>query len=101
IADRDLLLLQLHGFASCEDEEIRASAHEGFARMWTVIQRISGVPAYELVPFVAMGMLCNVATAMESDQLQRLIDQYFENHPDNHHGNVDVCAAASSSTATT
>ncbi len=70
VADRNLLRLQLHGFAACDDPEIRAFVRDGFAALTQQVARLSGVPALELRAFFAEGMLMNVAAAMgmtESD----------------------------------
>lgn len=64
VADRNLLRLQLHGFAACDDPEIRAFVREGFAALTQQVARLSGVPAIELRTFFAEGMLMNVAAAM-------------------------------------
>jgi AcrR family transcriptional regulator len=64
VADQDLLRLQLHGFAACDDPEIRAFVRQGFAALTQQVARLSGVPAIELRTFFAEGMLMNVAAAM-------------------------------------
>jgi AcrR family transcriptional regulator len=63
--DRTLLLLQMHAYAACEDPEIRAATRAGFKRLWTLAERVSGLPFDRIVQFFAMGMLINVAAAME------------------------------------
>jgi AcrR family transcriptional regulator len=64
VADRNLLRLQLHGFAACDDPAIRAFVRQGFAALTQQVARLSGVPAIELRTFFAEGMLMNVAAAM-------------------------------------
>ena len=64
VADQDLLRLQLHGFAACDDPAIRATMRAGFAALAQQVARLSGVPALELRAFFAEGMLMNVAAAM-------------------------------------
>ena len=63
--DRTLLLLQMHAYAACEDPEIRATTRAGFKRLWTLVERVSGLPFDRIVQFFAMGMLMNVAAAMD------------------------------------
>ena len=63
--DRTLLLLQMHTYAACEDPDIRAAARAGFKRLWTLVERASGLPFDRIVKFFAMGMLMNVAAAMD------------------------------------
>jgi AcrR family transcriptional regulator len=63
--DRTLLLLQLHAYAACEDPDIRAATRAGFKRLWALVERVSGLPFDRVVAFFAMGMLINVAAAMD------------------------------------
>jgi hypothetical protein len=52
-------------YAACEDPDIRDAARTGFKRLWALVERLSGVPYEEVVSFFAMGMLLNVAAAMD------------------------------------
>jgi len=63
--NRTLLLLQMHAYAASEDPEIRAVTRAGFKRLWTMVERVSGLPFDRVVQFFAMGMLMNVAAAMD------------------------------------
>src|SRR5215470_4775220 len=63
--NRTLLLLQMHAYAACEDPDIRAATRAGFKRLWTMVERVSGLPFDQIVRFFAMGMLMNVAAAMD------------------------------------
>jgi AcrR family transcriptional regulator len=63
--DRTLLLLQMHAYAACEDADIRSATRAGFKRLWTLVERVSGLPYERIVTFFAMGMLMNVAAAMD------------------------------------
>jgi AcrR family transcriptional regulator len=65
LQDRTLLLLQMQVYAACEDPDIRDAARTGFKRLWALVERLSGVPYEEVVSFFAMGMLLNVAAAMD------------------------------------
>jgi AcrR family transcriptional regulator len=65
LEDRTLLLLQMQVYAACEDPDIRDAARTGFKRLWALVERLSGVPYEEVVSFFAMGMLLNVAAAMD------------------------------------
>ncbi len=65
LADRTLLLLQLQSYAACEDPEIRAVTRAGFKELWLLTERVTGMPTDQIVPFFAMGMLLNVAAAMD------------------------------------
>jgi AcrR family transcriptional regulator len=63
--DRTLLLLQMQAYAACEDPEIRETTRAEFKRLWALVERLSGVPYDRVVSFFAMGMLINVAAAMD------------------------------------
>jgi AcrR family transcriptional regulator len=65
LEDRTLLLLQLHAYAACADLDIRAATRAGYKRLWLLVERLSGLPIDRIVAFFAMGMLMNVAAAMD------------------------------------
>src|SRR6516165_6898650 len=65
LEDRALLLLQMQAYAACEDPEIRAATRAGYKRLWGLVERVSGLPFDRVVSFFAMGMLINVAAAMD------------------------------------
>ena len=65
LEDRTLLLLQLQAYAACEDPEIRNVTRTGFKELWALAERLSGLPYERIVAFFAMGMLMNVAAAMD------------------------------------
>jgi AcrR family transcriptional regulator len=65
--DQSLLRLQLHGFAACDDPEIRAFVSRRFSDLITLVSERSGVPGTDLRDFFAQGMLMNVAAAMQLD----------------------------------
>jgi AcrR family transcriptional regulator len=62
--DRILLLLQMQAYAACEDPEIRDVTRTGFRKLWEQVERITGLPYQTVVDFFAVGMLMNVAAAM-------------------------------------
>ena len=63
--DRTLLLLQMQAYAACEDPDIRDATRAGFKRLWSLVEGLSGMPYDAVVSFFAMGMLMNVAAAMD------------------------------------
>ena len=65
LQDRTLLLLQLQAYAACDDPEIRDATRTGFKQLWALVERLSGLPYERVVMFFAMGMLMNVAAAMD------------------------------------
>lgn len=65
LADRELLLHQMQAYAACEDPEVRDVARAGFGRLWRTVETATGADAETLRQFFAMGMLMNVAAAMD------------------------------------
>jgi AcrR family transcriptional regulator len=65
LEDRTLLLLQMQAYAACEDPVIRAATRAGYKRLWMLVERQTGLPFDQVVEFFAMGMLMNVAAAMD------------------------------------
>jgi AcrR family transcriptional regulator len=63
--DRTLLLLQMQAYAACDDPEVRATTRAGFKALWELIERLTGLPFQTVVDFFAVGMLMNVAAAMD------------------------------------
>jgi AcrR family transcriptional regulator len=63
--DRTLLRLQMQAYAACEDPEIRATTRAGFKKLWELTEKLTGLPFQRVVEFFAMGMLMNVAAAMD------------------------------------
>ncbi len=63
--DRTLLLLQMQAYAACEDAEIRDVTRAGFKKLWELAERLTGLPFQRVVEFFAMGMLMNVAAALD------------------------------------
>jgi AcrR family transcriptional regulator len=65
LEDRTLLLLQMHIYAACDDPEIRVAARAGYKHLWELVETITGLPFQRVVDFFAIGMLMNVAAAMD------------------------------------
>src|SRR5258705_6235392 len=66
LADRELLLVQMHAHAaSADDEAIQQTAREGFARLVDLVERESGADAQAIGRFFATGMLMNVIAALD------------------------------------
>jgi AcrR family transcriptional regulator len=65
LADEAFLLIQLHGFAACDDPDIRETVRLGFKDLWTTAQEVSGREDDHVQRFLAVGMLLNVAAAMD------------------------------------
>ena len=69
LADRELLLGQLQTYAACSDPEIRDATRAGFAELFRYVEDVTGQSAAEIRDFFAMGMLMNVAAAMDLPQI--------------------------------
>jgi hypothetical protein len=65
LKDRTLLLLQMHAYAACDDPDIREATRTGFRQLWLLVERLTGLPFERITEFFAMGMLMNVAAAMD------------------------------------
>jgi AcrR family transcriptional regulator len=69
LADRERLLGQLQMYAACSDPEIRDATRAGFAELFRYVEQVSGKSTLEIRDFFAMGMLMNVAAAMDLPQI--------------------------------
>jgi AcrR family transcriptional regulator len=65
LEDRLLLLLQMQAYAACDDPEVRATTRAGYKHLWELVERLTGLPFQDVVDFFAIGMLMNVAAAMD------------------------------------
>src|SRR5258707_898009 len=63
--NRTLLLLQMHAYAACDYPDIRTATRAGFRALWMLVERLTGLPFDRVIQFFAMGMLINVAAAMD------------------------------------
>jgi AcrR family transcriptional regulator len=70
LADRDLLLIQLHAAAACNEPAIRAAVRRGFERMVEFVRRATGIEDAAIQEFFAIGMLANFITAMGAERLK-------------------------------
>src|SRR3954471_11629423 len=61
LADRDLLLTQLHAYAASDDAEVRTVTRKEFRTLWQLVERITGLPEQRIQQFFATGMMLNVA----------------------------------------
>src|ERR1019366_6205554 len=65
LTDRPLLLLQMQPYAACDGPEVRAATRAGFKGLWELTERLTGLPFQQVVDFFAVGMLMNVAAALD------------------------------------
>jgi AcrR family transcriptional regulator len=69
LADRDELALQLQLYAAAHDPEIRTCVATRFAQLHELCGELSGAEPERLRAFIAHGMLCNVAAALDIPQI--------------------------------
>ena len=74
IADRYTLLMQLHTYATADDE-IRAHAAGNYKSLYDLVLRISGAEPVQVSLFFACGMLANITTALG---LHEICDPLFD-----------------------
>ena len=67
LADRDFLLVMMHGFAAGDDEAIGKSARVCMGRIYDVLRSTGGTPD-RVTAFVAHGMLLNVMLSMRAPE---------------------------------
>ena len=65
LEDRPLLQLQMQCYAACHDPEVGDATRAGFKGLWELTERLTGLPFQTVVDFFAVGMLMNVAAAMD------------------------------------
>ena len=65
LEDRTLLQLQMQCYAACHDPEVGDATRAGFKGLWELVERLTGLPFQTVVDFFAVGMLINVAAAMD------------------------------------
>jgi AcrR family transcriptional regulator len=66
LAERELLLVFLHGLVSSADPAIGEVIRPRFGRIFQVIRELTGAPAEDVHTFIAKGMLITILTAMRA-----------------------------------
>ncbi len=67
VADRDLLMLQVHAQSATDVPEIRDCVRRGYAASVTLVHELSGGTRDQVQYFMAMGLMCHLITALELD----------------------------------
>ncbi len=62
--DRDLLMLQLHAYAACDDDVIRDHVRDAYAGLVNAVAGLSDADSERIDEFFRYGMSLNVAAAM-------------------------------------
>jgi AcrR family transcriptional regulator len=63
--DRTRLLVQLQGYAACDDPKVRKAVQRGWIKLWDYVQRESGADPEQVREFFATGMLLTVAATVD------------------------------------
>jgi AcrR family transcriptional regulator len=70
LKDRALLLVQLQAYAASGDDEVREVVRRRYAQLYELVRELSdGATRDELAQFFAVGMLLNVAAALDLPDL--------------------------------
>lgn len=64
LGDRDLLRLQLHAYAACNDPDVQALVREEYQALWRRVADLSAAPQEALLAWFANGMLINVISSL-------------------------------------
>ncbi len=64
LQDRDMLRLQLHAYAACDDPDIRAVVRTEWTVLHETVARLSGADPAAIHAWFAEGMLLNVAASV-------------------------------------
>ncbi len=67
LRDRELLLIQLHAYAACSDDEIRAAVRREYSDLFWRVAAISGADHEKLDEWFSHGMLMNTIAAIAPD----------------------------------
>jgi AcrR family transcriptional regulator len=65
LKERTVLLIMLHGFAACDDADVREIVRTEFGMLWRTVERVSGEPPEQVRRFLAMALLLNNAAALD------------------------------------
>lgn len=67
IADRDLLMLQIHAQSASDVPQVREALRRGYAAVVTAARELSGGTQAQVQQFVALGQLCHLIVAADLD----------------------------------
>jgi AcrR family transcriptional regulator len=69
IADRDLLMLQIHAQSASDIPEIRDAVRRGYASVVEHVKDLSGGTDAQVQQFIALGQLCHLIVAARLDSV--------------------------------
>jgi AcrR family transcriptional regulator len=64
-SDRTRLLMQMEGYAACDDPDVREAMRSGFGKLHLYVETVSGLDQDAVAHWFAHGMLLNVVAAMD------------------------------------
>lgn len=67
IADKNLLMLQVHALSTADIPEIAEAVRRGLARVTEFAKQRSGAPDEQVQRFIATGQLCHLITTLDLD----------------------------------
>lgn len=62
---REALLLQMQAYAACSDSDVQRCVRNRYGELYRYVTRVSGAGGEKVQAFFAIGMLLNVAAAMD------------------------------------
>jgi AcrR family transcriptional regulator len=68
LQDREVLLMQLQSQAACADPDVREHVRAGYERVRETARELTGADDATLAGFIAMGMLLNLAAAIDAPE---------------------------------
>jgi AcrR family transcriptional regulator len=68
--DRDRLLFQLHAYAACGDEDVRAHVRERYMAIFAWVLEVSGHEEDDVRVFMSTGLLLAVGAAIDAADLE-------------------------------
>ena len=75
--DRASLMFQMQAYAACEDPDVRKVVREEYAAIYKFVESVSGGDEAKVQEFFRIGMLINVAAAMDLGALDSRWSQSF------------------------
>jgi AcrR family transcriptional regulator len=63
--DRARLLMQMEGYAACDDPDVRETMQSGYGKLHLYVETVSGLGPDAVAGWFAHGMLLNVVAAMD------------------------------------
>jgi len=82
VADRNMLLGQLHAYAAGADPQVRDAVRRGYGRLVAGVRELTGADDETLRGFFAMGLLITVTTALDMHEIDEPWARALTTHAD-------------------